>query len=46
MIIIGKKNKNIAANDKATAHTDSSKVILNMFFASSFPILLSGKGQH
>jgi len=46
MITITKKSNNIAVNDKPTAHTDSLNVVRNMCFASSFPILLSGKKQH
>ena len=46
MITIAKKSNNITVNDRHTAHTDSLKVILNIYFASIFPIFASANGQH
>ena len=46
IIIIVEINRNIAALNSPMVHLNSGKIMRNMFFASSFPILLSGKRQH
>lgn len=46
IIIIVEINRNIAALNSPMVHPKSGTIIRNMFFASSFPILLSGKRQH